>query len=273
MVLAIYGLQVNELKNKKHFTFLTVIFFIIIAINFFCIFFYCEEKSISILIFSQFTFILLFCVSYYIIKKALSDFFKNILMRMDQMINQEIIDTHEIIDDTYISQIYHRLYHLYDILLAQQHSIASEKSKLQSFISDISHQVKTPITTLKLLQSALEHPNLSNEEFHKYLNTQGKQIEKMDFLIHSLFKLSYLENEIISLHSEITSVTSTILSSLEGILISAARKNIEVSYDNSKDYELLHDTKWTCEALFNILENAIKYTPPSGLLNITVSTR
>lgn len=235
----------------------------------------------AVLIFSQFVFILFIfilfifilfiCISYFLIKRTFSDFFKNLLTMMDKMINGESVDTHQTIDNTYISQTYYRLNRLYDILQAQQHSIEEEKYKLQSFISDISHQLKTPITNLKLLQETLKQTDLLPKDYHNYLGTQGKQIEKMDFLLQSLLKTAQLENGLISLQPSLTSIGSTILSSLEGIFIPAEKKNIEVYYDNTKDYTILHDTKWTCEALFNIMENAIKYTPPNGKLIVSLN--
>lgn len=190
---------------------------------------------------------------------------------MDRMINHESIATPVIIDNTYISQTFHHLNRLYDILQAQQHSIEKEKNKLQSFVSDISHQLKTPITNLKLLQEALKQADLPPETYQNYLDAQKKQLEKIDFLIQSLLKTAQLENGLIHLQPGITSIESTILSSLEGILIPAEKKNIEIHYDNTKDYTILHDPKWTSEALFNIMENAIKYTPPYGKLIISLN--
>lgn len=271
MVLAICGLQVNKLKNKNHIFILKVLIYSIIIINLLCIFFLKNRSNMVILIFSQLSFILFICITYFIIKKIFSNFYKNLLITMDKMINHESIDTPVIIDNTYISQTFHRLTRLYDILQAKQHSIEKEKNKLQSFVSDISHQLKTPITNLKLLQEALKQADLPPETYQNYLDAQKKQLEKIDFLIQSLLKTAQLENGLIHLQPGITSIESTILSSLEGILIPAEKKNIEIHYDNTKDYTILHDSKWTSEALFNIMENAIKYTPPYGKLIISLN--
>ena len=73
---------------------------------------------------------------------------------MDKMMNRETVPNFDHVDDTYISQIYHQLNRLYDVLETQQSSIEKEKSKVQSFVSDISHQLKTPLTNLHLLQEA-----------------------------------------------------------------------------------------------------------------------
>lgn len=185
--------------------------------------------------------------------------------------NREAVPDFNHIDDTHISQIYHQLNRLYDVLQMQQSSIESEKNKVQSFVSDISHQLKTPLTNLHLLQETLKQPGISPEEYQDYLEKQGKQLDKIDFLIRALLKTSQLENGLIQIRPREASISRTILSALEGILVPAERKEIEVYYDNSTDYIVMHDPKWTSEALFNVMENAIKYTPQNGKLNILLS--
>ncbi len=185
--------------------------------------------------------------------------------------NRETIQNFEHIDDTYISQIYHQLKRLYDVLQMQQSSIETEKSKVQSFVSDISHQLKTPLTNLHLLQEALKQPGISPEEYRDYLEKQGKQLDKIDFLIRALLKISQLENGLIQIQPRKASISQTILLALEGILVPAEKKEIEVYYDNTTDYIVLHDPKWTSEALFNVMENAIKYTPQNGKLTILLN--
>lgn len=247
-------------------------FCFVLILNFLCIFFYkegiSEDRGIGILLFSQFTFLAFLAFSYFSIRKAFSNFFKELLLKMDCMISRKLMDAQEVLDDTFPSQVYHRLYRLYDILLSQQRSLESERNKLQSFITDISHQVKTPITSLKLLQAALEQSELSTKEYEKNLEALGIQIEKLDFLIQSLLKTSQLENGIIRLQPEMASVNATILSALEGVIFSAERKEIEVTFDNSEDYVFWHDARWTGEALFNIMDNAVKYTPMGGRITI-----
>lgn len=191
--------------------------------------------------------------------------------KMDRMLNNDPLDTEEISNDTFMSQINHQLHRLYEILSANQRQIIKERNKLQSFISDISHQVKTPITNLKLLNSTLSNEDLTDEARQKYLQIQETQLNKLDFLIQSLIKTSRLENGILNFHPEVSSINQTIISALESILVPAEKKYIEVNFDNSNDYFLLHDVKWTAEALFNILENAVKYTPIYGCITVTLT--
>ena len=259
------------MKNKKYFTAVKFLFYGILIINLMLIFISVNRSSMVVLIFSQITFILFICIAWLLIKRTFSDFFTNLFVMMDKMMNQEAVTTYDDIDDTYISQIYHQLNRLYDVLQMQQSSIEKEKSKVQSFVSDISHQLKTPLTNLHLLQEALKQPGISPEEYRDYLEKQGKQLDKIDFLIRALLKISQLENGLIQIQPRKASISQTILLALEGILVPAEKKEIEVYYDNTTDYIVLHDPKWTSEALFNVMENAIKYTPQNGKLTILLN--
>lgn len=89
-------------------------------------------------------------------------------------------------------------------------------------------------------------------------------------MIHTLLKSSQLENGIIHLHREYLPINNTILSSIEEILLSADKKNINITYNNSKDYLIPHDSRWLSEAIFNILDNSIKYTPTNGEISISI---
>ena len=259
------------MKDKKYFIAVKILFYGILIINLMLIFISVNRSSTAVLISSQLTFILFICIAWVLIKRVFSVFFTNLFVMMDKMMNQEAVTTYDDIDDTYISQIYHQLNRLYDVLQMQQSSIEKEKSKVQSFVSDISHQLKTPLTNLHLLQEALKQPGILREEYRDCLEKQGKQLDKIDFLIRALLKTSQLENGLIQIQPRETSIGQTILSALEGILVPAEKKDIEVYYDNTTDYIVLHDPKWTSEALFNVMENAIKYTPQNGKLTILLN--
>ena len=98
----------------------------------------------------------------------------------------------------------------------------------------------------------------------------GGQIEKLDFLMQAMIKTSRLETGIISLDRRIQPLYDTLAAALGGIVLNAERKNIHVSVACPKDIVLVHDRKWTGEALFNILDNAVKYTPADGDIQISV---
>ncbi len=144
--------------------------------------------------------------------------------------------------------------------------INSEKDGIKTLISDISHQTKTPVTNILLYSQLLkESPDLSDSE--KEIAAQiERQAGKLSFLISALIKTSRLENGIINVLPKENSVKKL----LECVdLESAAAKNINCSVEITDDITAVFDFKWTLEAISNIVDNAIKYTPEKGRITIS----
>lgn len=146
-----------------------------------------------------------------------------------------------------------------------------DKEMILSLVSDIAHQVKTPIANAVLYITALRKENLPTQRKNQYLKILSEQIIKLDFLMDNLLKMSRLEVGIFLLEPKVLSIQHTLAEVLGSIAIKAEEKDISISVKCEEDLMALHDRKWTVEALENILDNAIKYTPEHG--NITVSVR
>lgn len=142
-----------------------------------------------------------------------------------------------------------------------------EKERVKGLISDISHQTRIPIANMKLYLELLEDENVSQKS-KEFLAKIGEQTEKLDFLMQSMVKMSRLETGIIQIRKEEKNLYETIRSAVSGIVAEAALKGINIYVDSDKDIVVRHDSKWTEEALYNILDNGIKYTEPGGRIQI-----
>ena len=169
-------------------------------------------------------------------------------------------------------KIDHRLVRLYEVMRENRESVAKERADLQELISDISHQVKTPISSLKMVNATLLEQLMPEEKQREFLRASSGQLEKLDFLMRAMIKTSRLETGVISLDRKIQPLYDTLAAALGGILLNAEKKNIHVSVDCPADIALAHDRKWTSEALFNILDNAVKYTPADGDIQVSVQS-
>ena len=138
--------------------------------------------------------------------------------------------------------------------------MTEERTQLQELVSDISHQVKTPIANLKMINSTLLDNEMPCEQQREFLKTADGQLDKLDFLMQSMIKTSRLETGVIALKKTIQPLYDTLASALGGILFSAENKRIRVTVDCPESLAVSHDRKWTGEALFNILDNAVKYS-------------
>lgn len=175
-------------------------------------------------------------------------------------------------EETLISRLGSRFCRLYEMMEHARLKTEEEKKKLQSLVSDISHQVRTPVTNMKMISTALTEPaggkSLTAEKRKEFLGAMNAQVEKLNFLMQALVKTSRLETGLITLHRQKECLYETLAESLGGILFAAESKKIEVEAVCPEKLQLPHDKKWTAEALFNLLDNAVKYTPPGGKIRV-----
>lgn len=164
----------------------------------------------------------------------------------------------------------HRLARLYEVMRENRDRMAQERADLQELISDISHQVKTPVANLRMINSTLIEQTMPEERRKRFLVDSAGQIDKLDFLMQALVKTSRLETGVISLEKKTQPVYDTLAAALGGILLGAEKKNIHVRVDCPEHLAVSHDRRWTGEALFNILDNAVKYTPENGTISVAV---
>lgn len=149
-------------------------------------------------------------------------------------------------------------------------NLAAEKDKIKELIADISHQTKTPVANILLYTELLSEQNLSKESC-ECVRALGSQAEKLSFLITSLVKLSRLETGILTLHPSEGAVNSMLEKLRLQFASKAAEKGLLFEVEQT-DATAFFDEKWTLEALCNIVDNAIKYTPSGGKVTIrTVS--
>lgn len=143
-----------------------------------------------------------------------------------------------------------------------------EKDKIKELIADISHQIKTPVANILLYTQLLEEQELSKEG-KECVNALCVQIDKLNFLIDSLVKISRLEAGVFVLHPMKNSLEAMLKEIRMQFTPIAKEKEIQLLVEDTKK-EAVFDRKWTTEALANLVDNAIKYTPSGGKVRVFV---
>ena len=188
---------------------------------------------------------------------------------LEEMLNQAIEGNFKAgsFDETRFSRLEAKLEEYLSSASISAQNVKNEKDKLKELISDISHQTKTPIANLVLYGELLEGSELTDEQKSNVAAVRI-QTEKLRFLIDSLVKLSRLESGIISLEKKQTPVYPILQNVIEQVREKAAAKGLELILKETPATATI-DSKWTQEAIFNIADNAVKYTDKG---NINIST-
>jgi len=205
-----------------------------------------------------------------VFSRRLSIFTRELCRTMDQMISGSGEPVRVADSETLFARISYRLSRLYGIMQENRRKVDGERQELQMLVSDISHQVKTPVSNLKMVMDTLLAKPVTEEERQEFLQGIRSQTDKLEFLFQALVKTSRLETGLVRLEKKNAPLIDTLAFACSGIVYAAEKKNISVTVDCPDDLHLSHDSKWTAEALFNLLDNAVKYTPEGGAIRVSV---
>ena len=193
---------------------------------------------------------------------------KKLLNRLQQMLERAIdgkFERTEISEEKY-SKLENSMKQYLDNHSLAQKNQQEQKEVTQRLISDIAHQTLTPISNLKIYSEILAETNGENQEA---IGTILEQTEKLDFLIQSLVKLSRLESGMIEVQPAVVQIRQLLETIRKEFAAKARDKHISL-HVCSTDLQVICDLKWTAEALGNIIDNSIKYTPNGGKVQIKV---
>ena len=170
-----------------------------------------------------------------------------------------------------ISNLKNDLYKMTIKLKEQNELSLKDKIYLQDTLSDISHQLKTPLTSMYVINELLYDDKLDKSLKKELLNKSKKGLERIEWLITSLLKMSRLDSGSEKLILENVKLINIINKTIEPIRIPLELKNINLNVSCSNDIKVNVDVNGTTEALINILKNAMEHTLENGNINIVCS--
>lgn len=176
-----------------------------------------------------------------------------------------------IAEDTIISKLQGQALKLYDILRAHGEQEQKLRKQLDENIGNLVHQINTPITNIRLYVGFLKRDDLTAQERNRFLQCMEEQADKLFWMGESFSRISRLETGIIHLRPKRQSVESAVLNAIGQIMIKAENKKMEIVLSGQTQAQALLDFKWTTEALFNILDNAVKYGKTGTQIEIIVT--
>lgn len=206
-------------------------------------------------------------VCFYIYKKR--KMYREIDRLLDCVLERRMI-LHSDVREGELSALVSKLNRIQEVLAGQAREAEEEKEQVKRLVSDMSHQLKTPLANLSLYTEILNTPGISEEKRREAEEKLKKQTEKLDFIIGSLMKMIKLEQDVITFETAPASLRETLLDAVDMVYGKMEKKGLELIVEPYEDILLIHNRKWTAEVFVNILENAVKYTDRGGTVRIQV---
>ncbi len=169
-------------------------------------------------------------------------------------------------DESVLSAVEAKMAHFLSACAISSKNLTAEKDKIKGLISDISHQTKTPIANILLYSQLLNEYKLP-EDCTVCVKALSAQAEKLDFLIGALVKTSRLETGIITVNPQKNAVQTLLDDTITQIKSKAEAKEITIE-TQATEGTAYYDPKWTVEAVYNVLDNAVKYSPRQSTIKI-----
>lgn len=217
---------------------------------------------------------LIFCVLEYLLYRLEDTYITGNVAKLSHLIDvlmelgeKEVFPDNE---DTVLSKLQSKVIKHTRILKYKNETAKTERENIKALISDISHQLKTPISNLKMYSEFLKEEELSEEKREEYIKIVCLSVSRLNFLTENMIKISRLESGLIQLKTQKQSLNETVLKAVKDIYPKAKQKNTEIIYQEDGQVLVNHDRNWTAEAVCNLLDNAVKYASEESKIILTI---
>lgn len=194
--------------------------------------------------------------------------YKRIDRMLDEILEEQKLSESDIKEGS-ISALASKLVRIQEKLNLEIHQANEEREQVKGLISNMSHQLKTPLANIMMYQEILSESNLTPEKEQAFLKKMRTQTEKIHWILNSLFKMVKLEQNVITFDADFLSILPTIRKAVNEIYGKADKKGIQICIEEFENISLWHNEKWTAEAFSNILENAVKYSREGGTITLS----
>lgn len=172
-------------------------------------------------------------------------------------------------DETMISKLKNEVYKTVVMLKNDADNSLKDKIIIKTYLEDISHQLKTPLTVINIsLDNLIDNPNMDEKNRNEFISKISKEVTNINNLIQNLLKLSKFDVNVINFINKSVSIKEFINKSIDKISLIADLKNINIKVNILNDFSLNIDLNWQIEALSNIVKNAIEHSNENDIVYI-----
>lgn len=172
-----------------------------------------------------------------------------------------------------LSILKNELYKITIMLKEDAENSKKDKLKLKDSLSDISHQLKTPLTSINImLDNILDNPDMDNNTKEKFIQNIKREIRNISSLVGEILKLSKFDANVIKFEAQPVFIKDLVKSAISNVEMMAELKNINIEVNNQDNMKLVCDAKWQIEAITNILKNCIEHSKEDSTITIDIDS-
>ena len=206
-------------------------------------------------------------ISLFFTKKRYNDI-SELTYKIDKILHNNDYTNFDVNKEGELAVLNSEIYKMTVRLREQTERLENEKNYLKDYLANISHQIRTPMTSIKMIISRLSSQEITFEERFRLIKEISKLLTRIEWLITALLKVAQLKSDTVKLKKEKISVEKVISKALEPLRIQAEIKNVEIKQkiENGTNYK--GDFYWSIEAISNILKNCIEHSENGGSIEI-----
>lgn len=172
-----------------------------------------------------------------------------------------------------LSILKNELYKITIMLKEDAENSKKDKLKLKDSLSDISHQLKTPLTSINImLDNILDNPDMDSNTKEKFIQNIKREITNISSLVGEILKLSKLDASVIKFEEQQVFIDDIVKSAISNVEMMAELKNINIEVNNRDNIKLVCDAKWQIEAITNVLKNCIEHSKDDSTITIDIDS-
>ena len=183
---------------------------------------------------------------------------------LDDLLQKKDISYYSVQKDTLAAKILSQLQRVQKMYGGIATLVENERDGIKKLLAEIAHQLRTPLSNMETYLALLEDNSIGDAEKETYIKAVEKSENKLHFLIEKFIVAARLENQIIQIHKCDSNLKETVAQAVFQVRKKAEEKYINIVIQGEDaDKKVLHDRNWLCEAIYNLLDNSIKYSPMS----------
>lgn len=210
-------------------------------------------------------------ISLFFTKKRYNDI-SELTYKIDKILHNNDYTNFDVNKEGELAVLNSEIYKMTVRLREQTERLENEKNYLKDYLANISHQIRTPMTSINIMISRLSRQELTFEDRLKMIKEISKLLTRIEWLITALLKVAQLESDTVKLKKEKTNVEEVVNKALEPLKIQAEIKNIKMKLKIEKNTNYKGDYYWSVEAISNIIKNCIEHSENGGIIEIISET-